>query len=417
MIGVSGTRPASAGLAHGANTAEVAGAEWGRGLPIIGILPHFADPEAEAAYLRAQADRARRQCTYILAAAALLPGFSILAALYGFFDDRADVVFFGPALVQLAACAGFFVLLRWLKGTAAVRLIAVCFAVFYLAVRCAGIDGLPALAESSAAMVIGTVILLYGLPLPLGLLAPLLAAGSVAMLATWIGRVPRPPNAAILQMSQWVVMVNLVGFFGVRMQRFTMRQQWAQMLALRHMATHDGLTCVANRRHFEHVLASEWSAARAADAPISLILLDVDFFKLLNDGIGHRAGDSCLRDLAVILQGALREPGEFLARIGGEEFAVLLPGSDPARAGAAARRIMAAVREARIAHPCSPVGPHLTVSLGVATAYPASGASAWELTSLADRLVYAAKSAGRNCLRQDRVVQPAPAGAVAVPVP
>lgn len=418
-VGAWGARTEAASILgfgrHAGAAAELREADAGaRGPAIVGLFPRFADSAVEDAYREAQRGRSRRQLFYILVAAALIPAISVAVALAGGLDDRADVVFFGPALTQLAACLGFGLALWRTRERRTLRFLALGFGIFYLAIRCAGIDGLPALAESSAAMVIGTILLLYCLPLPLGQLAPLLTVGSAVMLAAWIGRAQRPPNAAIVQMSEWVTMANLVGLMTVRMHRLAMRQLWAQAVALHHMATHDGLTGVANRRHFETVLACRWQSARATGLPVSLILLDVDHFKLLNDGIGHHAGDSCLRDLTQILQTALTEPGEFLARVGGEEFAILLPGRDPTQAGAAARRVIAAVREARIAHPCSPVGPHLTVSLGVATAWPATGTCAWELTSLADRLVYAAKAGGRNCLRQDTMAETRPARGVVV---
>jgi diguanylate cyclase (GGDEF)-like protein len=104
--------------------------------------------------------------------------------------------------------------------------------------------------------------------------------------------------------------------------------------------------------------------------------------------------------MARLLRQSVSRPGDLVARTGGEEFACLLPGSAAARARDIAERIAAAVRAQRMPHPGSPIGPHITISLGVATAWPGAGATLRDLTALADRLVYEAKNGGRDCIRQ-----------------
>ena len=167
------------------------------------------------------------------------------------------------------------------------------------------------------------------------------------------------------------------------------------------------MTGIANRQFYDQTLSREWNRCLAAGAPVSLIIADIDHFKLLNDCVGHAAGDSCLRDLAIILENTARRASDMVARTGGEEFAILLPEADENDARAAASRIAAAIASAAIAHPASPIGPYVTVSLGVATARPKDGFSAWELTALADRLVYRAKTDGRNRIRQQSLGDPA----------
>ena len=162
----------------------------------------------------------------------------------------------------------------------------------------------------------------------------------------------------------------------------------------------DGLTGVANRRQFDEMLAREWERHARAGLSLSLLLLDVDYFKKFNDTCGHLAGDDCLRDVAQTLQATVSRPGDLLARYGGEEFAVILPATD--RSGSL-NVAESAPRRLRLTgnspHPASAVGPVVTISIGCSTMVPARGVPATEILSRADRALYQAKAGGR-----DRVV-------------
>jgi diguanylate cyclase (GGDEF)-like protein len=176
---------------------------------------------------------------------------------------------------------------------------------------------------------------------------------------------------------------------------------------LRRLTTVDPLTGIANRRAFDTALDTEWRRAFRNRANVSLLLLDVDCFKSFNDVYGHPAGDDCLRRIAGVLVGTARRGGELIARCGGEEFAVLLPGVGVAEANALAQRVCRSVRDLNIAHPASTVSAYVTVSIGVAATLPARSidprqASPASLVERADRALYAAKAAGR-----DRVVEDA----------
>lgn len=162
---------------------------------------------------------------------------------------------------------------------------------------------------------------------------------------------------------------------------------------LRRQAETDPLTGAANRRRFERELA----AAMASGAPLALLMLDIDHFKRFNDRHGHPAGDACLRRVAAVLTAVLRNPDDLVARLGGEEFAVLLPGEDAAGGLATAQRCLDLLAEAAIAHGDSPLGPNLSCSIGVATrAALREPASADALIAAADAALYAAKAAGRS---------------------
>lgn len=164
---------------------------------------------------------------------------------------------------------------------------------------------------------------------------------------------------------------------------------------LRSMAMLDGLTGVANRRKLEARLEAAWSQACRDNGRLSLIMIDVDYFKKYNDHYGHQRGDQCLRRLAMSLAATLNRPYDLLARYGGEEFACLLPDTDLAGAERVAQKMLAAVAELRIEHLASDVGPQVSLSLGVATVRASARLTPQELLRCADEQLYLAKAGGR----------------------
>jgi diguanylate cyclase (GGDEF)-like protein len=165
---------------------------------------------------------------------------------------------------------------------------------------------------------------------------------------------------------------------------------------LRALSLQDALTGIANRRHFDQCLEAEWHRGMRQGRPLSLVLGDLDHFKLYNDRLGHAQGDECLRRVAEVFKGALRRPGDLAARYGGEEFACILPDTD----GEGARRVAEQIREGMasldLLHPASLVSSRVTVSLGVATVLPAPGPGPRMLLEKADLNMYQAKGQGRN---------------------
>jgi len=384
-----------------------------QGPAIVGFFHEFAEPDVEHRFLTAMLAQNRLRALLVIAIAALVSGTGVLARQIGFFSE--PVVFrLWPALVQLAVC-GVATLALWrFRGVRGTEYAATGFGIAYIAARCIALVAQPALADSAPGVIMGTICLLFlGLPVRPAILLPLMAIGSGVMAAVWGWQHRGVDSAAIGQMLEWIVITDIVLGAGLRLFRYSVRRQWAQAQALQHMAVHDELTGAANRRAYESALTKEWLRCQSIGAPLSLVMLDVDFFKLLNDSIGHAAGDACLRDLARLLESCLSRPGQILARTGGEEFTILLPETNEMAARSVARRVLDTIRDAAIAHPCSPLGAHLTVSLGVATGRAGEGFAAWELTALADRLVYSAKREGRNRLRQESLgveAPPAPAG-------
>lgn len=172
-----------------------------------------------------------------------------------------------------------------------------------------------------------------------------------------------------------------------------LRQQTA---LLESYSFRDGLTGLANRRAFDERLAVEWSRGARGGHPLSVILIDVDFFKRYNDHHGHLAGDECLRSVGGALQAALHRGGDLAARYGGEEFVVLLPETDLEGAGRLGESLCTTVARLGIAHGDSPVAPHVTVSAGVASIVPLLGQPVAPLLALADQMLYRSKRQGRN---------------------
>jgi diguanylate cyclase (GGDEF)-like protein len=159
----------------------------------------------------------------------------------------------------------------------------------------------------------------------------------------------------------------------------------------------DGLTQIANRRRFDEYLLQEWSRHIRIQLPLSLLICDVDHFKLFNDRRGHQAGDECLKSVAKALNQCYRA-GDLVARYGGEEFAMVLPQTSRAGAVQVAERVRAAVAAAALPHPASPVCDRVTVSIGVAsmTPPPQAPSDPRSLIEQADRHLYLAKKLGRN---------------------
>ena len=135
---------------------------------------------------------------------------------------------------------------------------------------------------------------------------------------------------------------------------------------LRRIATTDSLTGLASRRHFDDSLQREWLRALREGDPLSLLLIDIDHFKLYNDRYGHPKGDACLRQVAKALIGASMRPGDFVARCGGEEFAILLPQTPRGGAEHIGQRVLDNVAALRMSHDASPTAEHVTVSIGIA---------------------------------------------------
>ncbi|HEX4328676.1 MAG TPA: diguanylate cyclase [Burkholderiales bacterium] len=176
----------------------------------------------------------------------------------------------------------------------------------------------------------------------------------------------------------------------------TTRELAASNRQLEMLSRQDGLTGLANRRYLDAFLSTEMRRAGRAEEAISLIMIDVDFFKKYNDEYGHQAGDDCLRRIAGALQSSCRRPADLAARYGGEEFSLVLPDTGGEGARKVAATLAAAVAALAIPHAQSSVGPVLTLSQGIATLTPTHESPPELLIQMADEALYRAKDQGRN---------------------
>ncbi|MEG4801568.1 diguanylate cyclase [Microcoleus sp. ARI1-B5] len=165
---------------------------------------------------------------------------------------------------------------------------------------------------------------------------------------------------------------------------------------LQELATTDGLTGIANRRQFDRVLMLEWRRLAREELPLSLIMFDIDFFKLYNDFYGHLGGDDCLRQVGRAIASNAKRAGDLAARYGGEEFAVVLPNTSAEGANIVARKICDGIASLKLPHARSSIGECVTLSCGIATAIPSGEASPDSLIRSADSALYQAKTEGKN---------------------
>ena len=169
-----------------------------------------------------------------------------------------------------------------------------------------------------------------------------------------------------------------------------------QALELRSQTFSDGLTGIANRRHFDVAMDKEVRRAKRAGSPLSLLMLDIDCFKAYNDHYGHQAGDETLVKVASALARMLKRPLDLIARYGGEEFAVILPDMDAAQSLRMAEAMRLEIVALGIAHEKAGHAAHVTISIGVATHTAANPLDVPVLLGAADRALYMAKNDGRN---------------------
>ncbi|WP_175716897.1 diguanylate cyclase domain-containing protein [Burkholderia anthina] len=191
-----------------------------------------------------------------------------------------------------------------------------------------------------------------------------------------------------------------------RALRQSQQQLLEANLELRRLTHSDGLTGLSNRRYLDEYLAAEWRRVAQARGELSLLMIDVDNFKLYNDTYGHVSGDSVLKQIAATLERCLGQSGDLAARFGGEEFAVVMPSTSPGAARLLGEKIRLAVEALRLEHVHASTGRYVTISIGGATVVPAPGVPTTSLIEAADRALYRAKRDGKNRVAVDGPAPP-----------
>ncbi|WP_019362241.1 diguanylate cyclase domain-containing protein, partial [Pseudomonas asplenii] len=181
-----------------------------------------------------------------------------------------------------------------------------------------------------------------------------------------------------------------------RALRLSQQQLLDTNLVLQRLMNSDGLTGLSNRRHFDEYLELEWRRALREQAQLSLLMIDVDYFKSYNDSFGHLEGDEALRKVAVAIREASSRPSDLPARYGGEEFSLVLPSTSQGGARLVAEKLRHNVAALKIPHSMPSEGSVLTISIGLSTLIPQQGSNYRELILAADKGLYLAKHNGRN---------------------
>lgn len=192
---------------------------------------------------------------------------------------------------------------------------------------------------------------------------------------------------------------SLIGFmFDITERKQTEQKLMDLQKELEQLSFKDGLTGLANRRKFDLSMEIEWRNAKRTGKPLSLIMVDIDYFKQYNDHYGHLQGDDCLKAVSKALNESVARARDFVARFGGEEFVLVIPESDAEAAAAVAERCREAIIKLQIPHAKSSISPWLSISLGVGTIVPGQNDQLLDFINQVDRRLYLAKQQGRNCI-------------------
>lgn len=393
----TGTPSGPADLSDRSFRAGTTDPEWGAGSrEVTRWTAQLADAEQERRFREYCLPAQRR--TSMLALAAVLLGnlVSFLnTALFGTSRPSASLVWVQVALA-VGGCAilGMVLLVR---SPAGLQRAAVSALLFLAAAMGMLIATGVRMDFRGAILVVGGVAAVYLLaPLSMVAVTGLAVLYSAVTVTAWLTATPALSTADVGYTMAALAVAHVLSFLVARRAQAERRTLFAQREMLYRLSTADPLTGLANRRAFDARVEQTWSSWRDRGEPLSLLMVDVDNFKAINDGYGHAVGDGCLRAVGGAISAAVhRHCGEQPTRYGGEEFACLLPGVQAAEAERIAVDVLQAVRWVRIPEEGGRPGPAMTVSIGVATAH-AGMVSAQDLVDRADSRLYHAKQAGRN---------------------
>ena len=360
----------------------------------------LADPACERDYRLDRFDADRRRVIVLMALALAAGLANCLIELSHLMSAENSAVVLTAAGVALAAPGIGMALAFSVRTPPMLEALVIVASIVGMTTRLGQLTLHPEYSEMWTTMMVGIVFVVYlYLPVRLAVAVALTVSLSIISLAWWSVALGEDLSAQLFARGVLcLLMSNAVAFVAANSLQRSQRIQFAQRLVLQELLSTDAMTGIANRRRFDAALTREWRRCRRNGTPLSLLMIDVDHFKAYNDHCGHPQGDACLRQVARVLVEAIGRPGDLAARYGGEEFVCLLPEISAVGALVVANRLMTALRDANIVHPNSPSGPRLTISIGVATAMPPGGEEQ-RLVEFADRMLYAAKDAGRNQIK------------------
>ena len=381
------------------------------------MLDQRFSPALERVY-RAETAASRRRAVRVSSAVGLITAICLAIPIWRLLSDAHPLVRHVWLQIGLPISALSYLLtygslsIAWQEIQVAVSgiLVSVCIAIML----CGSTHGGASLLLGSTVLIL--LLGLIGSRFPF-FVAAAFASALLAVFVAGIGHMPRddgPPSSVLVILM--VVISFFVSFGNWRLDAET-RRSYALMLRARlrqqdlstrnseldALARHDALTGLANRRAYDGWIESAWRQAQTAGTKLGLILIDIDSFKLYNDCYGHPGGDACLRMVATCLREQLRGTTDFVARVGGEEFAVILPGVSLENCGDVAERLRCAVSGLELPHARTGTDGMVTVSLGAASFVPGKDQPAEQfgpaqLVHWADQALYAAKRGGRNCV-------------------
>jgi diguanylate cyclase (GGDEF)-like protein len=361
----------------------------------------LVDSAVEQSYLDSRFQDDRRRVLVLMGFIAGAGALVVIGRFLAYLSDHGALFALLPPLMPVVVAAlGLIVILR-ARSPQGMEVSLLSIGAIVVAIRFTTMTVQPLMAGNWLPLMVTSLFVIY-LYLPVRLATGLVFAAFYSTVAVvwWLTLYGAPlPAEQVYFGLLWIVLANGLGFAAANALQRGLRVQYAQKLVMQQLLATDALTGIANRRNFDTALADEWLRCGRSGQPLSLLMIDVDHFKAYNDRFGHQRGDECLRRVARALTDCVGRPGALVARYGGEEFVCLLP--EVGRRGAAkmARRMTAAIARIAIAHPDSPVGSRVTVSIGVATVADIAG-EPQTLLEFADKLLYAAKKDGR-----DRIVE------------
>lgn len=361
----------------------------------------LVDPQVEHDFRLDRFAEDRRRVVMLLVLASFASGINFLVQLYLYAGGDGGL---NPLLTQFATIwlplLGLAVVSRLqtphvLEGTM------IAFMAVGMVMRMTIMTVNPGVTFLWPTLIIGIVFVIYiYLPVRFLVAVAISTIFSIVASAWWLLIAETGlPLDQMLRAQVWLLFANALGFIASNSIQRGQRMRYAQSLLLRELLSTDVMTGIGNRRRFDDALDREWRRCGRSGKPLSLLMVDVDHFKAYNDHHGHLEGDECLRHVARLLVESVGRPGDLVARYGGEEFVCLLPEIDEEGARSVAAKFIMAIARAAIPHAALPEDARLTISVGAATCNEVARQSPGMLVALADKLLYAAKRAGR-----DRVV-------------